>query len=185
MKTVSKVLEEFGKEVVGQLGKNLDADKSNASYNLRQSIDYNVEITPKLITWSLSLDSYWKYVDKGRGRGKGAPIESIEEWITEKGIKVQKLTGAKRLKAKKSKRYNAPKSPIAPKMVRQSGTNILKLRRQMAFAISRKIGREGTKGTNFFTKVVNESTFNNLYKELEEAGAKDVESNIDSWIKTL
>ena len=60
------------------------------------------------------LEDYWKYVENGRPAGKQPPISAIEEWIRVK--------------------------PIIP----DSRSGRIPDTRQLAYLISRKIGRDGT-----------------------------------------
>lgn len=189
MKKVSDILEEFGVDIVDRLTKSLDKNKSNASYNLRQSIDYSVEVYSGGVKWKLILDDYYKFVDQGRPPGKMPPIESLDQWITDKGIRVQKQSGANKLKRRVKKSYNSPLNPkgglVAKVKEQPSGTNVLKIRRQMAWAFAYKIAKKGTKGNNFYSEVITPRLFEGLYKELQDAAGNEIEIDLNKWIDTL
>ena len=80
------------------------------------------------------LADYWYYVENGRRPGKRPPISVIEQWISDKGIKPHPQANGK-----------------IPSM------------KQLAFAISTKIAREGTQyyqmgGTQVLHEAVNEQS---------------------------
>jgi len=180
---VSKVLdvfEEKGNEAISRLKKGLE--KSNASMSLSQSIDYNVKrFSDGSYVWSLSMEDYYTFVNDGRPPGKMPPVEKIEEWITEKGIRVEKRVASQTYKAK------YPKKPLAPMTAKVKATStltsILKNRRSMAFAIAKNIGKKGTKGNKFFDNVINQSFIEDFTEKLAEAGLKDFETQFDLLIK--
>ncbi len=179
-KSIGKVLNDFGVNVVADLTEKLDQDNSNASGALRQSIDYNVQIYSRGIRFSLTLDDYYVFVDKGRRPGKQPPTSMLEQWITDKGIKVSKYnrTGTSRLKSKQSTtalKPKAPKSKALSKAGKSSGPNILKLRKQMAYLMARGIGRKGIKGTGFYSETVTDKRISRLVKDIEDAAVKDID----------
>lgn len=81
-----------------------------------QNFQTDIEIGSNRFVVIFELEDYWKYVEYGRKPGKHPPIDPIEEWIKVK--------------------------PIIP----DSRTGKIPTTKQLAYLISRKIGREGTKG---------------------------------------
>jgi hypothetical protein len=161
---VKKVLGEFAKKVVEDSQKNLDKG-SNASMSLRQSITplpvkevgggYMVEI---------EMNDYWKFVNEGvRGAKSGAkaqgspfqyktkmpPRQSIEEWITNKGINPGGTRGDR-----------------------------LKARASLAAVIQRHIYNFGTPRTLFLDKALPESLMKALTEDVAEAFGKSISISI-------
>ena len=56
-----------------------------ASGTLARSISSS--FNPNTLEFGIEMESYGKYVDEGRKKGKGVPIEPLIDWIKQKGIK--------------------------------------------------------------------------------------------------
>ncbi len=130
-----RVLAGVANELVIQLKKSLQEKNGNASRDLTQSLNTsNVRRVGNGLSVAVTGESHWKYFEYGRKPGKRPPIASIEEWITEKGIRVAKGKGTQ---------------------------TVLERRRGMAIAIANKIAAKGTikrfgyKGSGFIKEVIN------------------------------
>ena len=101
-------------------------DDKKASGNLISSIKpIEIEFSNNKMSGSISLASYWKYVEYGRKAGKFPPINKILKWIEIKPV------------------IPRPNNGIKP-------TN-----KQLAFLISRKIARDGIKPGNQLEEALN------------------------------
>lgn len=101
-------------------------DDKKASGNLINSIKpIEIEFSNNKMSGSISLASYWKYVEYGRKAGKFPPINKILKWIEIKPV------------------LPRPNNGIKP-------TN-----KQLAFLISRKISRDGIKPGNQLEEALN------------------------------
>lgn len=96
----------------------------NASKQLSDTATVSVQIDNNHLIISLNLTEYWKYVEYGRRPGKRPPIEAIENWIKIKPVVPNPING---------------KVPST---------------RQLAFLISRKIGRDGIPGKKVLSETV-------------------------------
>lgn len=95
-------------------------DDKRSSGNLIRSIrPLGSETEGRKVTGSMSLASYWKYVENGRKAGKWPPYDAILRWVTEK--------------------------PVIP---RAGKGGRIPTEKQLAFLIQRKIGLEGIKPGN-------------------------------------
>lgn len=181
--TILDVFEERGNDAITRMR----AGISDASGELAQSIDYKVKRDGNgIYTFSIEMEPYYYYVDKGRKPGKKPPLKNIEEYITNKGIDVNKEKEKEKTTAKKIKAALKGLSPISAKIAtkaKENTTSTLKKRKSIAFAIAYKIGKEGFKGNNFYSNVVNPHWIESFYKDLEEAGLKDIEAQLDILIK--
>lgn len=150
------ILDQFGFELVSDLKQSL-IDKGvvmggGQESELAGSIKFKTEILGLDYVFTLSMNDYWKFVDKGRKSGKMPPLKPIEEWITAKGIPVKK---AGKITKRKSKR-------LTNRRVRKAFTEVSfeKRRRSLAYVIARNISKRGTikrfqyKGTNFYQPVI-------------------------------
>lgn len=164
-KTIKQVIEEWGKELVGDLGKSLPREV-DASGDLRDSIKFQIKYFGTTYTFELSMLDYWKWVDQGRRPGKMPPIAPLIRWASEKKLAVRGDT--KRLGAKR----NTKKDVLLGDKARKS----------LAFAVARKIAREGTRPTNFYSKVVTPQRTKDLSRRLSVALKRDVQVYIQQEI---
>lgn len=150
---VLKVLNDFGKFFVEEYKEQLINNDVNASNKLYDSVKLlPIKVNNNYYEVQISLEKYWKYVEKGRLPGKWPPIRKIKKWI---GIK-----------------------PVLPRPMKNGK---LPTTQQLAFLISRKIGREGIKPRQFLQYSV-EEIWKIMKEELETALALDVQNEIQTII---
>lgn len=155
--TLERVLNEFADTFIQNARDNLQANNSNASYDLYNSFEKIIEIGEDSYSVKVSLEDYWYYVNNGRGPGKFPPPDKIRNWIEVKPVDIQPLNG---------------KTPTVD---------------QLTFLISRKVAKEGTEGNKFFDEAkertirdfemrINlaiEEDVSNYILEIVEKGMKD------------
>lgn len=151
---VTQILAAWGGGLIKGLQKGLDKNDSNASASLRQSINWKVKSSVSSVNFKLSMNDYYYFVDKGRKPGKFPPKKNIMKYINDKHI--------------------VPKSKNGGKPPSKEG---------LAFLISRSIAENGFKGTNFYSKVVNDRAIKRLKKELIGAMKGDALLEIKSLAK--
>lgn len=103
------------------------------------------------------LDSYWAYIESGRGPGKMPPLSSIESWLVQKQI--------------------LPR-PIALKNGKQKIPSI----KQLSYVIARNIGRKGIPARPFLQQSIDEVSSNlenDLIKSLEEDLGLNIEDSLE------
>jgi hypothetical protein len=127
--------------------------------------------TPSGVTVPIMMSKYYLYVDQGRGRTRqgnnGGKFlwQSIEEWITAKGIPVRKSK-------------------------QESGQSVLEARKSMAIAIAKKIHSKGTikrfgyKGGNFIGDVLTPANIDAIAQHLGDALGKPITAYVTSEIAT-
>lgn len=90
---------ELGKALGDELKKNLIQElrrtKTIASGDLIKSLNVEIEQTSDGIIISLASNDYITYIEKGRKRGKYAPVSDLQRWVRAKGI----ATDEKRVKS--------------------------------------------------------------------------------------
>jgi hypothetical protein len=143
---VNRIIQNWGNELIKQLQNNLLKNKSNASSSLSQSI--TPEITQPATGYNLSImmQDYWFYVENGRkptqGGGSGELYKNIYEWIQNKADIQSKII------SKSPDRIAATKS--------------------LAYVITRKIHREGTKARPFVSPALKQVTTQTLATRISE-----------------
>lgn len=149
-KNLQATLAQFIQDLIQTYKSLLIRDDKKATGNLIKSIrPLDIEYSNNQMTLSISLASYWKYVEYGRRPGKFPPINSILNWIKIKPVIPCPINGLK-----------APSE------------------KQLAFLISRKIAREGIKPGNQFTEALKLS-WTKWEKTISDAISKDLNEAID------
>ena len=146
---VKAVLNKFGKLLVEEYRNNLTDKNVNASKTLFNSVNYVVESNVKTFEVILNLEEHWKYVENGRKSGKFPPISAIEKWIE-----------------------------IKPVLPRPFANGKLPTTKQLAFLIARKSGLEGIAPKPLLQQSIDD-VFALMFEELEEALAKDVQTEFE------
>lgn len=121
-------------------------------YELSSKIYFNLQVNDTLFEIEFNAPEYWKYANYGRGPGKFPPMDRIEDWIVRRKI-----------------------TPYPTK----SGK--LPTRKQLAYLISRKIAKEGFKGSGFLEKSLKEQE-DYWEDRISEAISADIEAQIMEWL---
>lgn len=150
---LTEVLNEFADAFIQNARNNLEANQSNASYNLYNSFEKVIEVGEDYFKVSISLADYWQFLENGRGPGKFPPVDKIKEWIEVKPINPTPLSNGK--------------TPSVE---------------QLSFLISRKIANEGTEGKPFF-EPAKEQTIREFEDKINEAIEEDVSNFILSLVE--
>ena len=145
---LTEVLNEFADAFIQNARNNLEANKSNASYNLYNSFEKVIEVGEDYFKVSISLADYWQFLENGRGPGKFPPVDKIKEWIEVKPVNPTPLSNGK--------------TPSVE---------------QLSFLISRKIANEGTEAQPFF-EPAKEQTIREFEDKINEAIDEDVSNFI-------
>lgn len=143
---VQRVLGEFAVALRNEYQDNLILHNRIASGDLLNSVEYVIDRDGYTYTVSLMLKDYWYFVENGRKAGKMPPMDVILSWI----------------KAK----------PVLP---RPNAEGKLPTPQQLAFLIARKIGEEGTEGTQDLRKAT-DTIWDTFEDRLYEAIDEDVDA---------
>jgi hypothetical protein len=135
-----------------------------ASGTLEKSLKYRLQIKGQSVNISIyakgKASKYFLAREDGRKPGKQPPVSAILDWMRIKPIK---------LRDKESGKFKKPTEA---------------LKKQVAFLIARKIGREGIKGWKAF-----DYAYENIWDEYEakifEAYGKDFSATIENQIKDI
>jgi hypothetical protein len=135
-----------------------------ASGTLEKSLAYRLQIKGQSINISVyakgKASQYFLARENGRKPGKQPPIDAILDWMRIKPIK---------LRDKESGKFQKPTEA---------------LKRQVAFLIARKIGKQGIKGWKAF-----DYAYENIWDEYEakvvEAYGKDFSATLENQFKDI
>ena len=140
---ILRIVQNWGNELIAQMQNRLRANKTNASSSLSQSIEPQIKGTQSGYRLTVLMQDYWFYVENGRkptkGGGNGELYKNIYEWIRYKTPMQQKI-------AQSPDRIAATKS--------------------LAYVITRKIHREGTKAQPFVTPSLKQVTTQTLAQRI-------------------
>lgn len=143
---VQAVMEEMAIAIRNEYQDNLIRNDRIASGDLLNNIEYEVTRGDFTYTIYVKMKDYWYYVENGRKAGKWPPIDNILRWITVK--------------------------PVLP---RPNAEGKLPTPQQLAFLIARKIGEEGTEGTQDLRKAT-DTIWDTFEERLYEAIDEDVDA---------
>lgn len=143
---VQAVMEEMAIAIRNEYQDNLIRNDRIASGDLLNNIEYEVTRGDFTYTIYVKMKDYWYYVENGRKAGKWPPIDNILNWIK-----------------------------IKPVLPRPNAKGKLPTPQQLAFLIARKIGEEGTEGTQDLRKAT-DTIWDTFEDRLYEAIDEDVDA---------
>ena len=143
---VQAVMEEMAIAIRNEYQDNLIRNDRIASGDLLNNIEYEVTRGDFTYTIYVKMKDYWYFVENGRKAGKMPPIDNILNWIK-----------------------------IKPVLPRPNAEGKLPTPQQLAFLIARKIGEEGTEGTQDLRKAT-DTIWDTFEDRLYEAIDEDVDA---------
>lgn len=143
---VQAVMEEMAIAIRNEYQDNLIRNDRIASGDLLNNIEYEVTRGDFTYTIYVKMKDYWYFVENGRKAGKWPPIDNILNWIK-----------------------------IKPVLPRPNAEGKLPTPQQLAFLIARKIGEEGTEGTQDLRKAT-DTIWDTFEDRLYEAIDADVDA---------
>jgi hypothetical protein len=149
-----RALDKFGKYLVKQSRSNLSKKKKNVTNKLYDSLDYDIRSSNVSFEFDFLMEAYGEWVDKGRKAGKNPPFSAIRKWVQDRRIQFRSNKG-------RFQTYD-----------------------QTAWAVVKKIGRDGIEASNFYSRPF-QLGYNKLPNELVEAYALDMEEFIEFTIDKL
>ena len=143
---VQAVMEEMAIAIRNEYQDNLIRNDRIASGDLLNNIEYEITRGDFTYTIYVKMKDYWYYVENGRKAGKWPPIDNILNWIK-----------------------------IKPVLPHPNAEGKLPTPQQLAFLIARKIGKEGTEGTQDLRKAT-DTIWDTFEDRLYEAIDEDVDA---------
>ena len=156
--TIGGVLQDFGNKLQDDLRKSLQQKITTVTpKTLEQSIVFDLKFLGSSYSFKLKMEDYWEFVDKGV-QGVGGVMKNGRAW----GIK----------NATSPFRFTDKKPPIA-ELSGWANNN-----RVNPFVVQNSVFHRGIKATNFYSDVVDQQLIDDLVKDLEKAGAREVEISL-------
>ena len=171
--TLSDILFAFGEDLQNELKASV-RQNYGGNTTLEESIRYKVTPQKDGFRFELFVPEYGDYLDQGV-QGKGGTKKSGGSWIN-------KGAGSKF-------RFTNKRPPLRTNVETPSGTKIGGIdswSNDFGFnkwAVQEAVYRQGIKRSLWYSKVVDEKTVNTLIKNLEEAGAKQLEIDLVNLIE--
>ena len=169
---IEDVLVKYATRIALDAEKNLRSNKngkdSNASGRLSESITVTpVEFFGDNYSIEIRMLDYWQWVNDGRSKGKRPPISSIIQWIKEKQLRLDDGGTTKRGYKRDGSLISSSKKKVV------MGNKKVSILEAVAYKIAAKIGKFGTKGTEFLTDAIDANS-KDLVKEMKESLRKDI-----------
>lgn len=190
---LQEVLDRYGQYFIEAVKRKMLQNGSNATGNLVNSFAYRTFIEDGHYGVEVEMEDYWKYVDEGRRPGKMPPVEKIKQWVLVKPVKPYPYTYTPSVKSlafliqrsiREKKGYAPPRAIledwINKKGIRPRPVKVLPSVDTLAFLIARKIGRVGTKGTNFFSEAEEET-----YRYFERSIDNAIQEDYTYWLEEV
>lgn len=141
----TRAMERYATETVRRYELAIAREGHNASRALADTVDWTVSVDGTVLTISLQLQEYWKYLEYGRRAGKKfPPPQAIWEWVQAKGIT-----------SRPGKNGRVPTT------------------KQLAYLIGRRIKEHGIPATNLLQNTLTE-VHDLLYTSVEDAIRRDL-----------
>lgn len=155
---LADTLQLWGEIVAEEYKNTLYFEGIEASGKLSNSVKSLFSINGNTYEVSLSLESYWKQVEEGRGptkgSGNGELRRNILEWIRVKPVLPTPYNGK------------------------------LPTEEQLAYLISRKIHKVGYEGKQPLKKTIDKLR-DDIYKDIEDALSKDLSTDVLNILRTI
>jgi hypothetical protein len=169
---IEDILVKYATRIALDAEKNLRSNKngkdSNASGSLADSIRVSpVEYFGSNYSIEISMNDYWQWVNDGRRAGKRPPVSKIIQWIKDKQLRLDDKGVTKRGYKREGTLISSSNKKV------KMGNKQVSILEATAYKIAAKIGKYGTKGTDFLTDAIDDNT-QGLIKELKQAGKKDI-----------
>jgi len=169
---IEDVLVKYATRIALDAEKNLRSNKngkdSNASGRLSESITVTpVEFFGDNYSIEIRMLDYWQWVNDGRSKGKRPPISSIIQWIKEKQLRLDDGGTTKRGYKRDGSLISSSKKKVV------MGNKKVSILEAVAYKIAAKIGKFGTKGTDFLSDAIDANS-KDLVKEMKQALTKDI-----------
>ncbi len=159
-KSIGGILTKFGNELIEDLKSSIEKHQLRDTGNLRQSLDFKVDLFGSAFTFQFMLADYYDYIDKGV-QGAGGKKADGSLWKNKGGNSEYK--------------YFRLKPPVNFSNVDgQSLRQWAKRKGISEYAVRESIFRQGKKARPFYSEVVTDARLDQLKKDLAKAVAYDV-----------
>ena len=162
--TISGVLQDFGNKLQDDLRRSLQQKITTVTpKTLEQSIVFDIKFLGSSYSFKLKMEDYWKFVDEGV-QGIGGVKADGTAWIP------NNTSSQFRFGTGNFKGTGAQFKESTDKWANNNGFN--------PFALRKSIFHRGTRATNFYSEVVDQKLIDDLVKDLERVGGREIEISI-------
>ena len=171
--SIEEVLAVIRQETIDALTDSLYEVDRVSTGELVQSISVDIPIQDDEVSFILSMEDYWKFVDEGvdgTSKSVGSPYKfkkknikqrAVLEFIANRGISAGRI----------ATHYKNSKGAMVRRKKPMPGD---KARKTLAFLIGRSMAKNGIKPTNFYTNVINEEWKKDFTKKIAIALGNDI-----------
>ena len=173
---IEDVLAVIRQETIDALTQSLEKVDRVSTGELSQSIMVDLPVSEGELSFILSMEDYWKFVDEGvngtRGR-QGSPFTfkkkninqmAMLEFIANRGISAGRI----------ATHYKNSKGDMVRRKNPLPGD---KARKTLAFLIGRSMALNGVKPTHFYTNVINDEWKADFIKRIADAFGDDINTS--------
>lgn len=164
------LVETLRKSAIDEMNENkskakFPSDGDVAGSPLVAGMRFSSVIFGKHIEFQIIMPQGWNWLETGRAAGKMPPEEPIVRWVAQRGFPLDI-----------SKRRKSLLKKLGSKTIKKGLKQLSKEARakQIAFGIRRKIGRDGTRATHFYSNVVTDKLKEDLITVMKERFNKDI-----------
>lgn len=170
--SIAEILTQFGQDLVDSMRDSMIAAGVDEGSNLVASVDYSVKFFGAEYVFTLTMDSYGRFVDEGRkptrigagSRGKTLQqrLSGANGWIARRGIPVPLTVQMKRKTKDGFKTYTKKFKSRA-----EANTSL-------SWAISKKIHKQGYRPKPFVKRGLDSAIIEQVKEKLAEAYVRQV-----------
>lgn len=167
--------------------------KADGQQNLWQSVKATTKIFGQKIVLEISMEDYWKFVDKGvdgtkvkhgseyafKSGGKPIPLSAVKSFIANRGI-TPAMSISKYKKASLIKGKGKLSKKLKKAVLKQNKQDELN---STAWAMGVSIKRKGIKPTHFATEVMDGNLLTQFKNDITKAVGRNIKIEIDKEIK--
>lgn len=169
---IEDILVKYATLIALDAEKNLRSNKNGKDSNASGSLSESITVTPVEFFGSnysieIKMLDYWQWVNDGRKPGKRPPVSSIIQWIKDKQLRLDDGGTTKRGYKRDGSLISSSNKKV------KLGNRKVSILEATAYKIASKIGKFGTKATDFLTDAI-ETHSDNLVKEMKQAVTKDI-----------
>ena len=176
---VEKVFEHYGEQIASAAKESLATLNKNATNTLSDSFTWKVTSNDETVTLSILSEDYLKYLETKRQWNQLPNIRALVRWIEYKGFELWTKPGTRHGSIEANGVISRPGVRRGnPVIIRR---NVGVSNERLAFAIAKKIMKNGNKPVGILKPIV-ESSADEITQKLLEAVKESIENDIaDTW----
>jgi hypothetical protein len=189
-KIVQDILDDYSQKFIDALQDSIKKHDRLASGGLWESVKATTKVFGQSIVLEISMEDYWKFVDKGvdgwetkvgsefkyTKAGKPIPLDAVKKFIASRGIGLKSMSIAKHKTLSSIK----GKGKLSKKLKKAINTSQYD---SIAWAMGYNIKKHGIKPTHFASDVMDGNLLDNFKKDITIAVGRNIKIEINRDIK--